>query len=105
MDVKSGLSADQLIQWLLDKKLVNSHFDKFLNEQTIDITDLGGDINTILDKLKTTSKEAEETNIFAAEKLEAELRCDWCDHLLENHDQVCNHQFCSCIESKGNLEK
>ena len=62
-------SPDFLIQWILDHKVAISRFDKFLNEQTIEITDLGVEINTILDKLKTTSKEAEKTNIFAGEKL------------------------------------
>lgn len=62
-------NPDYLIQWLLDKKLAFSTYDKFLNEQMINISDLGIEINTILDKLKTTSKESEKTNIFAGEKL------------------------------------
>jgi hypothetical protein len=62
-------SPDFLIQWLLDKKVAISTYDKFLNEQMINITDLGIEINTILDKLKTTSKESDQTNIFAGEKL------------------------------------
>ena len=70
MDLKSDLNADQLIQFLLDKKLAITRFDKFLNVQMVEITPLGIDIVTILFKLKTDSEESNKTNIFAAEKLE-----------------------------------
>jgi len=66
------MSADDVIQFLLNTKLAKTRFDKFLNEQMIEITPLGIKINEILDKLKTDSKEAEQTNIQAAEKLENE---------------------------------
>lgn len=61
--------ADFLIQWLLDKKLVKTTYDKFLNEQMINITDLGIEINQILNKLKTDSNEANKTNEIVALKL------------------------------------
>ncbi len=66
------MSPEQLIQWLLDAKLAKTTYDKFLKEQMLDITPLGIDINTILNKLKETSKESESTNIYAAERLESE---------------------------------
>jgi lipoate-protein ligase A len=62
-------SPDFLIQYILDQKLAKSTYDKFLNEQMINITDLGIEINQILNKLKETSKEANETNELVAEKL------------------------------------
>ena len=70
--MNSGLGADELIHWILDNKLANMGFDKFLREQMVEITPLGIDINLILNKLKTTSEESEKTNIFAAEKLKEE---------------------------------
>lgn len=62
-------SADILIQWLLDKKLVFSRYDKFLNEQMIEITSLGISVNAVLNKLNENSKEAYQTNLSVAEKL------------------------------------
>lgn len=63
-----------MIHFLLDNKMANTRFDKFLNEQTIEITALGIDIHQILNKLKTDSEESERTNIQAAEKLDQEER-------------------------------
>ena len=63
------MNTEELIQWLIDRNLVRIRFDKFLNEQMVDITDFGKTVNSILNKLKTDSKEAEITNIHAAEKL------------------------------------
>ncbi len=63
------MNPDDLIQWLLDNKLVKTSFDKFLNEQMIDISDFGIEINRILNKLKTESDQSEQTNIYAGEKL------------------------------------
>lgn len=65
-------NADVLIQRLIDNKLVTTRFDKFLNQQMIEITPLGIEIHSVLNKLKTTSKESEETNQFAGEKLAEE---------------------------------
>jgi len=64
-----NLEPNTLIQFLLDNKLAHTHFDKFLQEQMIEITDLGIEINTVLNKLRTTSKESEYTNEFAGMKL------------------------------------
>ncbi len=74
MKILSNLSADQLIQFLLDKKLAKTRFDSFLNEQMLEITPLGIDIITILIKLKSDSIESEKSNIEAAEKLDQEER-------------------------------
>lgn len=51
-----------LIQWMLDNNLAHTFFHKGAQEQMIEITDYGIEINTILDKLKTTSEEAKKTN-------------------------------------------
>lgn len=64
------MNADEIIQWLLDKKLAETSFNKFLNEQMIDITYFGIEVNRILNKLKTDSEESERTNIHAGEKLQ-----------------------------------
>ncbi len=72
--MKSQLSADELIKVLFDSKLARTRYDKFLNEQMIEITPLGIDIHEILNKLKTDSQESERTNILAAEKLDEEER-------------------------------
>lgn len=69
-------SPDFLIQWLLDKKVAKSTYDKFLNEQMINITDLGIEINLILNKLKTTSDEANKTNEIVALKLQKDEKKD-----------------------------
>jgi len=62
-------NADQLIQYLLNEGLAITRFDKFLNEQMIEISPFGIEINQILNKLKETSKEADKTNLLVAEKL------------------------------------
>jgi len=67
-----SMNADKMIQWLLDEKLVTTRFDKFLNEQMIEISTFGIEINTILNKLKSSSKEAQETNEQVAEKMESD---------------------------------
>ncbi len=61
------MNSDKMIHWLIDNKLMKMGFDKVLNEQTVELTKFGEEINTILDKLKTTSKEAQATNELAAE--------------------------------------
>ena len=58
-----------MLQFIIDKKLASTSFDKYLNEQTVTITKLGIDIITILEKLHQDSIESEKTNIFAAERL------------------------------------
>lgn len=76
-DAKRGfnlMNPDALIQYLLDQGLVITRFDKFLNEQMIEISPFGIEIHTILNKLKTTSEESEKTNILAAEKVNEEER-------------------------------
>lgn len=64
------MNADEIIQWLLDKKLAETSFDKFLNEQMINISEFGIEVNRILNKLKTDSEESERTNIHAGKKLQ-----------------------------------
>lgn len=54
--------ADTLIHWLLDNKLAKTFVHKESQEQMVEITEFGIEINTILDKLKTTSNEAKQTN-------------------------------------------
>ena len=53
---------DILIQWMLDNNLAHTFFHKGSQEQMIEITEYGIEINTILDKLKTDSEEAKQTN-------------------------------------------
>jgi len=55
-------SPDTLIHWLLDNKLAKTFVHKGSQEQLVEITEFGIEINTILDKLKTTSDEAKQTN-------------------------------------------
>ena len=64
------MNAEELIKWLLEKGLMRTRFDKFLNEQLVEITDLGKEINEILDKLRTDSEEAQATNESVAEAFE-----------------------------------
>jgi len=64
------LNPDEIIQWLLDTKLVKTTWNKFLNEQMIGISDFGIEVNRILNKLRTDSEEAEQTNIEAGKKLQ-----------------------------------
>ena len=63
---------ETLIKYLIGQKLMRFRFDKVLNEQMVDITDFGKEINTILNKLREDSNPAQATNEFAAEKLEEE---------------------------------
>jgi len=62
------MTPEQTIHWLIDHKLMRMSFDKVLNEQTVELTKFGEEINTILSKLQTTSKEAQATNELAAER-------------------------------------
>ena len=63
-----------IIQWLLDNKLAHTFFHKESQEQMIEITPYGIEVNTILEKLKTTSNESKETNqILENAKKENEL--------------------------------
>ncbi len=55
-------SPEIIIQWLLDNKLAHTFFHKGAQEQMLEITDYGIEINTILEKLKTTSDESKQTN-------------------------------------------
>jgi len=55
---------EQFLQWLIDTKLVTTSFNKEYQEQIIEITELGIDVNSILNELKTNSKTAEKTNKF-----------------------------------------
>ncbi len=63
---------ETLIKYLIGQKLMRFRFDKLLNEQMVEITDFGKEINTILNKLCEDSKEAQATNEFSAEQLEKE---------------------------------
>jgi hypothetical protein len=52
----------KFIQWLIDNKLVTTSFNKEYQEQIIEITELGIDVNSVLNELKTTSETAKKTN-------------------------------------------
>jgi hypothetical protein len=54
----------KFVQWLIDNKLVTTSFNKEYQEQIIEITELGIDVNSVLNELKTNSKTAERTNKF-----------------------------------------
>ncbi len=60
----------KLLKWLMDNKVIETRFDKTLNEQMVQITDFGVEISMILDQLKTNSEAARATNEFAAEVTE-----------------------------------
>ena len=68
MLILDNIKSEKFIQYLLDQKLLVTRFDKFLNEQTVEITELGKNVNAVLNKLLTTSKESEAINIQAAER-------------------------------------
>lgn len=52
----------ELIQWLLDNKLVTTSFNQKFQEQMIEISDFGITVNEMLMQLKTTSEAAKKTN-------------------------------------------
>jgi len=54
----------KFLQWLIDNKLVTTSFNKEYQEQIIEITEFGIDVNSILNELKTTSETAKKTNKF-----------------------------------------
>ena len=57
-----------LLEWLQEQKLIKFKFDKVLNEQMVEITNMGVIVNDLLNQLKGTSEVAKATNEFAAEK-------------------------------------
>ena len=61
------MTPEETIHWLIEHKLMRMSYDKVLDEQMVFLTPFGEDINTILSKLQTTSKEAQATNEYAAE--------------------------------------
>ena len=58
----------ELIQWLLDNKLVTTSFNQEYQEQMIEITDFGITVNEMLMQLKTTSEAAKKTNKLIEDK-------------------------------------
>ena len=54
----------KFVQWLIDNKLVTTSFNKEYQEQIIEITEFGIDVNSVLNELKTTSETAKRTNKF-----------------------------------------
>ncbi len=68
MLILDNVKSEKFIQYLLDQKLLETRFDQVLNEQMVEITKLGKEVNEVLNKLLTTSKESEATNIQAAER-------------------------------------
>ena len=63
-------NPEELIKYLLAEGLMRMRYDTVLDEQMVDITEFGIEVNTVLSKLKQSSKEAEATNQYAADKLE-----------------------------------
>lgn len=61
-------NAAQLIQWLLDNKLVITSFNQKYQEQMIEISDFGITVNEMLSQLKTTSEAAKKTNELIKKK-------------------------------------
>ena len=57
-----------LLEWLQEQKLIKFKFDKVLNEQMVEITNMGVIVNDLLSQLKSDSITAQKTNEFAAEK-------------------------------------
>ncbi len=63
-------SPEDMIKYLINEGLMRMRYDKVLDEQMVDITEFGIEVNTVLSKLKSSSKESEATNQYAADKLE-----------------------------------
>ena len=57
----------KFVQWLIDNKLVTTSFNKEYQEQIIEITEFGIDVNSILNQLKIDSETAKKTNKFMKE--------------------------------------
>lgn len=58
----------ELIQWLLDNKLVTTSYNQEYQEQMIEISDFGITVNEMLSQLKTTSEAAKKTNDLIKKK-------------------------------------
>ena len=58
----------ELIQWLLDNKLVTTSYNQEYQEQMIEISDFGITVNEMLSQLKTTSEAAKKTNELIKKK-------------------------------------
>lgn len=58
----------ELIQWLLDNKLVTTSYNQEYQEQMIEISDFGITVNEMLSQLKITSEAAKKTNELIKKK-------------------------------------
>ena len=78
-----------LIQWLLDNKVAKTFVHKGSQEQMVEITEFGIEVNAVLEKLKTTSEEAKQTNEILAES-ENKKYCKNCSKQIPIDGEFCN---------------